>query len=182
MIERMRTWMFDFASGGGPSLGSVLAIAIGGSIVLGLIWLWIVLRLLRRATIDRDPETLAAVRALPLGLALGLDALDLGLDFFGAPIAWLAVTEAAKRLDLPELKRLRSLTVIESLIPGTQLIPVMTITWLYAQNVGSGEGALPGEGWANRDYLDAQGRIVDPPPRELSDLGGADADWDDRDL
>ena len=164
-MESLRQWMLDLGSGGGPGLGTVLLMAIGLSILLGLVWLWVVVRLIRRATVDRDPETLAAVQALPLPLALGIDAIDLGLDFLGAPVAWLAVTEAARRLEAPELKRLRGLTLLESLIPGTQLIPVMTITWIYAQNVAAQE-RLAGE-WDASPTIDGAGRVVERTPDAL---------------
>jgi hypothetical protein len=55
-----------------------------------------------------------------------LDLLDLGLDFFSAPVAWVILTKLG-------LGPLRGVTVVESLIPGTQFIPTMTLAWLFAR-------------------------------------------------
>jgi hypothetical protein len=59
-------------------------------------------------------------------VALGLDLLDLALDFLAAPLAWVI-------LDQLGLKGLRGVTVVESLLPGTQLIPTLTLSWVIVR-------------------------------------------------
>lgn len=98
---------------------------------LGLLWVLLLALVLRRMTIDRDQTQLEALRAAPLPLVLLVDAIDLGLDFLGAPLVWLIMSRS-------ELRSLRGLSVLESLIPGTQLIPSMTISWLYARSQRAG--------------------------------------------
>ena len=104
---------------------------------LGLVWVLLLVFVLRRMTIDRDQTQLEALRAAPLPLVLLVDAIDLGLDFLGAPLVWLIMSRS-------ELRSLRGLSVLESLIPGTQLIPTMTISWLYARSQRSGGPGIVG--------------------------------------
>jgi len=99
---------------------------------LGLLWVLLLALVLRRMTVDRDHAQLEALRAAPLPLVLLIDAIDLGLDFLGAPLVWLIMSRS-------ELRALRGLSVLESLIPGTQLIPTMTISWLYARSRLAGD-------------------------------------------
>ncbi len=65
----------------------------------------------------------------PLIVVLFLDVMDLALDFLGAPIAWVS-------LDRLGLKGLRAVAAVEALIPFTQVIPVMTISWIGARLLG----------------------------------------------
>jgi len=109
---------------------------LGLTVFLGLVWLLLLALVLRRMTVDRDHAELEALRTAPLPLVLLIDAIDLGLDFLGAPLVWLVMSRS-------ELRALRGLSVLESLIPGTQLIPTMTISWLYARRRGAGSPASP---------------------------------------
>jgi hypothetical protein len=59
-------------------------------------------------------------------VAILLDVLDFSLDIFAAPVAWTI-------LGYLGLKPLRKVTVIESLIPGTQFIPLLTVSWIVAR-------------------------------------------------
>jgi hypothetical protein len=59
-------------------------------------------------------------------VVLGLDLLDLALDFLAAPLAWVI-------LDYLGLNGLRKMTLVESLLPGTQLIPTLTLSWVVAR-------------------------------------------------
>jgi hypothetical protein len=52
--------------------------------------------------------------------------LDLSLDFLSAPFSWVL-------LGYLGLKPLRGVTVMESLIPGTQFLPTMTVAWIIAR-------------------------------------------------
>jgi hypothetical protein len=59
-------------------------------------------------------------------VVLLLDLLDLGLDIFSVPLTWPLLG----RLGLAPL---RGVAVLEGIIPGTQLIPTMTMAWLFAR-------------------------------------------------
>jgi hypothetical protein len=63
------------------------------------------------------------LRQTPIFVPLALDALDLGLDVLSAPLSWLLLARLG-------LSGLQFVSVIEGLIPGTQLIPFMTLCWL----------------------------------------------------
>lgn len=63
------------------------------------------------------------LRAVPLRLVIGLDLLDLGLDILAAPLAWLL-------LDRAGLKSLRNVAAVEAIVPFTQAIPLLTLSWL----------------------------------------------------
>lgn len=109
-----RTWLTAFLILAGVSL--LLALAL-------LIW---ILRRIKRINLPADAGTLAALRMTPLPIVVLLDLLDLSLDVFSAPVSWAILG----RLGLGPL---RGVTVIEGLIPGTQLIPTMTLAWLLAR-------------------------------------------------
>ena len=87
--------------------------------VLGGFVLWRV----RKIQLPPDADFFTAIRLTPLVVVLLLDLLDFTLDFLSAPVAWLLLT----RLGLGPL---RGVTVVESLIPGTQIIPTMTLAWI----------------------------------------------------
>lgn len=121
---------------------------------LGVMWLLVLAVVLRRMTVGRDRSQLEALRAAPLVLVLLIDAIDLGLDFLGAPLVWLIMSRS-------ELRSLRGLSVAESLIPGTQLIPTMTISWLYARSrMAERQGRLDEEGAEAADKPVARDRPI----------------------
>ncbi len=99
------------------------------ALVLGAWVLWRV----RRIKLPPDADFFTALRATPFVVVLILDLLDFSLDFFSAPIAWVLLS----RLGLAPL---RSVTVFEELIPGTQLIPTMTLAWLLARIINRRTG------------------------------------------
>lgn len=69
---------------------------------------------------------MTALQATPLAVVVLLDLLDLSLDFLSAPFAWVV-------LGYLGLKPLRGVTMVESLIPGTQVLPTMTAAWLFVR-------------------------------------------------
>lgn len=126
----------DFLAQATPrDVAGVLATFVGLVVALGLLWAGLLGLVLYRMTAGRDAGQLAALRAAPLQLVLLLDAIDLGLDVLGAPLVWLVMSRS-------ELRALRGLSVIETLIPGTQLLPAMTISWLYARTRRAGGPGL----------------------------------------
>ena len=83
---------------------------------------WVLWRV-RKIQLPPDADFFTAMRVTPLVVVVLLDVLDLTLDFLSAPVAWMLLT----RLGLGPL---RGVTLVEGLIPGTQIIPTMTLAWI----------------------------------------------------
>jgi len=92
------------------------------------IGVWLVVRMVRRMTVRLNDSELLALRSVSVVLPLSIDAVDFGLDFFGAPLAWFIANQSA-------LKPLRGASFFEGLMPGTQLIPSTTLGWWWANHV-----------------------------------------------
>lgn len=103
-----------------------LACVAGTALLLALVMGIYVFTRIRRVNLPPDADTLTALRMTPLSVVILLDLLDLGLDIFSAPFAWIILTKLG-------LGPLRGVTVAESLIPGTGAIPTMTVAWLLAR-------------------------------------------------
>lgn len=101
-----------------------VALAVMGLALLAAILLaaWMV-NTMRFLNIPKDADFVQTLRATPLLVVVVLDLLDLALDIFSAPIAWFLLGRLG-------LGKLRTVTVVEALIPGTQLVPTMTLAWL----------------------------------------------------
>ena len=99
---------------------------MGCSLVFAVGFLLLAVRQVKKVRVPPNAGFVATLQGTPLVLVLGLDLLDLALDFFAAPIAWVI-------LDYLGLKGLRGMTVVESLLPGTQLIPTLTLSWIVAR-------------------------------------------------
>ncbi len=101
----------------------------GGALVLAaLLLVWIVWRV-RRIDLPPNADFFTALRATPFVVVVALDLLDLSLDFLSAPVAWALLSYLG-------LKPLRGVTAVEGLLPGTQLLPTMTIAWIFARLMG----------------------------------------------
>jgi hypothetical protein len=98
-------------------------LAFGGALLFSAVLGGVVLWRVRKIQLPPDADFFTAIRLTPLVVVLLLDLLDFTLDFLSAPVAWLLLT----RLGLGPL---RGVTVVESLIPGTQIIPTMTLAWI----------------------------------------------------
>lgn len=96
------------------------------ALILALTLLALTYRSLKRIQIPQDADFFTTLRHVPLTLVIILDLLDLALDFLSAPVGWFILSYFG-------LERLRMLTVVESLIPGTQFIPTLTGAWLLAK-------------------------------------------------
>ncbi|MFQ5343883.1 MAG: hypothetical protein ACE5F6_20255 [Anaerolineae bacterium] len=105
-----------------------LLLAGAAIIVAGALAGWILWRV-RSIDLPPDADFLTALQATPFAVVLVLDLLDFSLDFLSIPIAWALLG----RLGLTPL---RGATVLEELIPGTQLLPTMTAAWLLARFLG----------------------------------------------
>jgi hypothetical protein len=107
----------------------ILLLLVGGVFGVALLLLgWVIWRV-RRIHLPPDADLLTALRLTPFVVVVLLDLLDFSLDFLSAPIAWILLG----RLGLTPL---RGVTVLEELVPGTQLIPTMTAAWVIARLMG----------------------------------------------
>jgi hypothetical protein len=104
---------------------------LGIGLVLSLILVGVLIASIRRINIPPDADPITALRATPLIVVLTLDLLDFFLDFLSAPFSWILLGRLG-------LKPLRAVTLIESLIPGTQFIPTMTAAWIIARFIRRG--------------------------------------------
>jgi hypothetical protein len=103
-----------------------LAILLLSGLLLSIFLIvWIILRV-RKIQLPDGAGLVVALRATPLSVVILLDLLDFSLDFLAAPIAW-------PLLGYLGLSPLRGVTVLEGLIPGTQLLPTMTLAWLFVR-------------------------------------------------
>jgi hypothetical protein len=102
-----------------------LVIAGTGLVISLLLLGWVVWRV-RRIHIPEDADPITALRATPFVVVVLLDLLDLSLDFLAAPFSWTLLSYLG-------LKPLRGVTLVESLIPGTQFLPTMTVAWIVAR-------------------------------------------------
>ena len=141
------------------TLRSLFQLLIWVSLVAGVLaaamlaWTY---RDIRRLRIPANAGFFAALRIIPLRVAIFLDLLDLALDSFAAPVAWLVLRWL--RLD-----GLRAPAIIEDLIPGTQLIPTMTVLWVAARALNLGElPASVGATWRDATTLPpGQGQVIE---------------------
>jgi len=105
-------------------LAALALAAVGLALALALL-AWVLWRV-RKVQLPVGADTLTALRMTPLPVVVLLDLLDFSLDIFSAPVSWTI-------LGYLGLRPLRGVTVIEGLIPGTQLLPTMTAAWLVAR-------------------------------------------------
>jgi hypothetical protein len=104
-----------------------------GSMLVGLtlagLMFWVAARQLRRIHIPAGADFTETLRHTPLLVVIAVDLLDLSLDFLSVPIAWVI-------LDRLGLKALRGISVVQAAVPGTQVLPLMTLTWLAVRLFG----------------------------------------------
>mgnify|MGYP006284561261 CR=1 FL=1 len=107
-------------------VGTGLLIAMGVSVALAATLILLTYRRLKRINVPSNADFFTTLRHVPISLVLILDLLDFGLDFLGAPIGWLILSQLG-------LESLRGVTLVEGLLPGTQMIPTLTLAWLLAK-------------------------------------------------
>jgi hypothetical protein len=109
--EQLRTLLLIFA-------GSAVL-----SLVAAILLTLVTYRRLQRLHLPPDADFTTCLRAVPITVVIILDLLDFGLDVFSVPIAWVMLGKLG-------LQGLRGVAVLEELIPGTQLLPTMTLAWI----------------------------------------------------
>ncbi|MCB0078084.1 MAG: hypothetical protein KDD73_11780 [Anaerolineales bacterium] len=119
----------------------ISAISLVLATILGL-WLW---NRVKRLRIPDSATFIEAMRLTPLSVVVFLDLLDLGLDFFSTPISWVMLSRLG-------LTKLRGVTALEAIIPGTQVLPTMTVAWLAIRLFGPQLDEIP---WL-RDRIDRE--------------------------
>jgi hypothetical protein len=126
------------------------------SVALAALLFLAVHRKLRRIRVPAGADFFSTVRAVPLGLVVAIDLLDLGLDTLSAPIIWFL-------LNYYKLQALRNVATIEALIPISGPIPTLTLAWIAARVFKLGRPYDP-------DILEAEQvgphEYVARPPRE----------------
>lgn len=101
-------------------------LVVGTGLLLSLVLLVWVIWKVKRISLPLDAGPVAALQATPFGVVVLLDLLDLSLDFLAAPLAWTLLSYLG-------LLPLRAVTVLWTLIPGTQALPIMTLAWLVVR-------------------------------------------------
>jgi hypothetical protein len=109
--EKLQTFLLIFAG---------LAVL---SLVAAILLTLATYRRLRHLRLPADADFMTCLRTVPISLVIILDLLDFGLDVFSVPIAWFMLGKLG-------LQGLRGITVLEEVIPGTQLLPTMTLAWI----------------------------------------------------
>jgi hypothetical protein len=108
-----------------PFLTYLIA-GMGISLLLAILLFIVVIRQMKRIEVPPDATFTETLLLTPFLVVVFVDLLDFGLDVLAAPFAWVI-------LDRMGLKALRGVSAVEALIPFTQAIPTMTISWLGAR-------------------------------------------------
>ena len=110
-------------------LRNIVLVILGLMVVAGLVGGLVLIfayRRIRGLEIPADATFAETLLLTPLSIVIAIDLLDLALDILAAPLSWAI-------LDHLGLKALRGVAALEALIPGTQVIPTMTLCWFGAR-------------------------------------------------
>ncbi|MDX1662235.1 MAG: hypothetical protein R3272_00475 [Candidatus Promineifilaceae bacterium] len=111
-------------------LGMALALWAGASLLLALALFLLVIRHLKEIEVPPDASFGETLQVTPFLLVVFIDLLDWGLDILAAPVAWVV-------LDRLGLRALRNVSTVEALIPFTQPIPTLTLSWFWVRIFGA---------------------------------------------
>lgn len=104
----------------------VILVCMAAALAAGVALLVVAARQIRDLEIPEDADFFETLLAVPITVPIALDLLDMGLDVLAAPVSWVI-------LEMLGLGALKMITTIEALIPGTQVIPTMTLAWVLAR-------------------------------------------------
>jgi len=104
----------------------VVAVCAAAAIAAAVALLFMAAQQVRDLQIPPDADFFEVMQVIPITVPIALDLLDGALDVFSAPISWII-------LEMMGLGSLKMITLVESLIPGTQLIPTLTIAWVIGR-------------------------------------------------
>jgi hypothetical protein len=99
------------------------------ALILALVLFLITLRRMRNIKIPPGAGFAETLAHTPFAVVIIVDLLDFGLDVLAAPFTWVL-------LDRWGLKALRGVSTVEALLPFTQAIPTMTISWIWVRLFG----------------------------------------------
>lgn len=111
------------------TIGFYILGTMGVSLVLALLLLLIVWRRVKRIKVPPGAGFAETLCYTPFLVVLLVDLLDLALDFLAAPVAWVVLGRLG-------LQGLRGVSVVEALIPFTQPIPTLTLSWIGVRLLG----------------------------------------------
>lgn len=111
------------------SIGLIILVAMGVSLFLALVLFMLVVRQMQRINVPPGAGFAETLLYTPFLVVVFVDLLDFALDILAAPFAWVI-------LDRLGLKALRGVSAVEALLPFTQFIPTMTLSWFLARLLG----------------------------------------------
>jgi hypothetical protein len=111
-------------------IGLLIFGAMLSAFIAGVSLLSIAVYKVRHLDIPKNASFSETLHLTPLVVVLAVDLLDMALDFLAAPLSWAI-------LDWLGLKALRGVATVEALIPGTQLIPTLTLCWVGVRIIGN---------------------------------------------
>lgn len=100
----------------------IIVLCMGGALLGATVLLITAARQIRDIDIPEDADFFETLQHVPITVPIALDLLDMAFDIFAAPISWVV-------LEMLGLQALQLITVLEGFIPGTQVIPTLTISW-----------------------------------------------------
>lgn len=103
--------------------GLFLLASMAIALLLALLLFLFVIRQLRKIKIPVGSGFSETLRYTPFLVVVFVDLLDFALDVLAAPFTWIV-------LDRLGLKSLRGVSVVQALIPLTQAVPALTISWI----------------------------------------------------
>ena len=106
-----------------------LGYSLIAALVLALLLFLLAVRQIRKINIPPGAGFAETLYHTPFLVVLIVDLLDFGLDIFAAPFTWIL-------LDRWGLAALRGVSTVEALLPFTQAIPTMTLSWVYVRIAG----------------------------------------------
>lgn len=104
-------------------VGLVLLTGMTIALLLALLLFVFVIRQLRKIYVPVEAGFSETLRYTPFLVVVFIDLLDFALDVLAAPFTCII-------LDRLGLKSLRGVSVVQALIPLTQAIPALTLSWI----------------------------------------------------
>ena len=108
------------------NLGYYYLAAMAIALSLALLLYLFVRRQIKKIDVPPGADFKETLQHTPFLVVVFIDLLDLGLDVLAAPAVWVM-------LDRWGLKALRNVSAVEALIPFTQPIPTLTLSWFWAR-------------------------------------------------
>lgn len=113
----------------------LVAMVMGISLIISIVGLTMIMRRIQTIDIPHTTDFFTTLHHVPLSLVILLDLLDFSLDMFAAPISWVILNRMG-------LQNLRNAATIQAIVPGSSMLPMLTISWVLARmfNLGKPNG------------------------------------------